>query len=317
MTHFADHGNGFAHDSVNRLLRRDKLTGNIIWEHVKGDIVSSPHGCLVFDDSILDKNHSHSIELVRRQYSGNAHALINGIGMVNCLYVNPDNGCYWIVDYRVFDPDGDGKTKLDHVHEMLVAAIANKGLPFTRVLFDSWYATKDLMLKVESLGKLYYCALKSNRQVDDSGGECPYQRVEGLQWSAHEHRHGKTIKIRGFPRDHKVKLFRVEVSSNRTDWVVSNDLAQDSTLDVQDACALRWKIEQFHREIKQLTGIEKCQARKARIQRNHIACAVLVWIRLAALARKTCKSIYQIKHDMLSSYLRQELRCPSVRMAFA
>jgi len=107
------------------------------------------------------------------------------------------------------------------------------------------------------------------------------------------------------------------VSTNRTDWVVSNDLAQDSTLGVQNACALRWKIEQFHREIKQLTGLEKCQCRKARIQRNHIACAVLVWIRLTQIARKTYKTVYQIKHDMLSNYLRQELRSPSVRMGFA
>ena len=317
MTHFAEHSKGFSHDAVNRLLRRDKLTGQIIWEHVKGDIVASPNGCLVFDDSILDKNHSHSIELVRRQYSGNAHGLVKGIGMVNCLYVNPDTGHYWIVDYRVFDPEGDGKTKLDHVHEMLVAAIASKRLAFTRVLFDSWYATKDLMLLVESLNKRYYCPLKSNRQVDDSDAQRPYQRVDGLEWSQSELEHGKTIKIKGFPKDHKVKLFRVEVSTNRTDWVVSNDLDQDSTQGVQDACALRWKIEQFHRELKQLTGVEKCQCRKARIQRNHIACAVLVWIRLTAIARKACRTAYQIKQDMLSDYLRQELRSPSVRMALA
>jgi len=54
MTHFADHGKDSSHDSINRLLRRDKLTGQIIWEHVKGDVVQSPNGCLVFDDSILD-----------------------------------------------------------------------------------------------------------------------------------------------------------------------------------------------------------------------------------------------------------------------
>jgi len=207
MTHFADHSYGISHDSVNRFLRRDKLTGNIIWEHVKGDIVSSPNGCLVFDDSVLDKNHSHSIELVRRQYSGNAHGLIKGIGMVNCLYVNPESGLYWVVDYRIFDPDGDGKSKLEHVHEMLIAAIASKNLSFTRVLFDSWYATKDLMLLVESLGKRYYCPLKGNRQVDDSNAEHAYQRVDALQWNQCERQHGKTIKIKGFPKDHKVKLF--------------------------------------------------------------------------------------------------------------
>jgi hypothetical protein len=33
--------------------------------------------------------------------------------------------------------------------------------------------------------------------------------------------------------------------------------------------------------------------------------------------RKTHTTIYKLKHDMLSDYLRQELRSPSVRMAFA
>jgi len=42
------------------------------------------------------------------------------------------------VDYRIFDPDGDGKTKLDHVQEMLTAAIADKTLSLTHLLFDSW-----------------------------------------------------------------------------------------------------------------------------------------------------------------------------------
>jgi len=83
------------------------------------------------------KNHSNKIELARKQYSGNAHSSIKGISIVNCLYVNPDSGHYWGVDYRVFNPDGDGKTRLSHVHEMLSGAAFNKHLAFNRVLFDS------------------------------------------------------------------------------------------------------------------------------------------------------------------------------------
>ena len=102
-----------------------------------------------------DKNHSHSIDMVRLQCSGNAHGLIKGIGMVNCLYVNSDSGQYWIADYKLFDPDGDGKTKLDHVRDMLISLVASKAIPFDRVLVDSWYVCKDLMLFIESLGKIY------------------------------------------------------------------------------------------------------------------------------------------------------------------
>lgn len=66
---------------------------------------------------------------------------------------------------------------------------------------------------------------------------------------------------------------------------------------------MRWKIEQFHREFKQLTGIEKNQCRKARIQRNHIACAMLVWLRLTDIARTTGQTFYRIKHGVLDDYL--------------
>ncbi len=71
---------------------------------------------------------------------------------------------------------------------------------------------------------------------------------------------------------------------------------------------------EFHRELKQLTGIESCQCRKGRIQRNHIACAVLVWLRLKNLADQTRQTIYQIKHGLLSNYLIQQLKRPAVPM---
>jgi len=200
---------------------------------------------------------------------------------------------------------------------MLTVAVADKCLPFTMVIFDSWYATKDLMLLVEKFNKAYYCPIKTNRQVDDSGGERKYRRADSLEWTPEELAGGKQVKVKGFPKDHKMRLFRVEVSTNRTDLVVTNDMAQRSTQDVQEACTLRWKVDRFHREIKQLTGIEKCQCRKARIQMNHIACAVLVWVKMTAIARKARTTVYQIKKNLLSDYLRQELRSPSVRMAFA
>lgn len=74
------------------------------------------------------------------------------------------------------------------------------------------------------------------------------------------------------------------------------------------------KSRSFTPEIKQLTGIESCQCRKARLQRNHIACAMLVWIRLKNLAYQTGQTVYQIKHNLLSNYLIQQLKRPSIPM---
>jgi len=97
--------------------------------------------------------------------------------------------------------------------------------------------------------------------------------------------------------------------------VATNDLSEDSTDVVQQVCGIRWKIEEFHRELKQLTGVEACQCRKARLQRNHILCHAGL-SRLKAIAYQACQTIYQIKHG-LSNHLIQHLKNPSIMMTLA
>jgi len=317
LTYFAEHSENFSHDAVKRYLEGEKITARIVWENVKGQLVTSPNGYLAFDDTVLDKNSSFKIELVRRQYSGNVHGIIKGIGVVTCVYINPDTDQSWIIDYRIFDPDGDGKGKLDHVREMLDNAYADKQLPFRGVLMDSWYAERKLMMHIEDLGKVYYCPLKTNRLINDTQGQQPNQRIDQLQWSVYEQQHGKLIHIKDFPKGHQVKLFRLVLSTGRTDFISTNDLTQDSSQGTQDVCALRWKIEQFHRESKQISGIERCQCRLARIQRNHIGCSILVWIRLKIVAQHAASSLYQLKHNLLGDYMRSQLRSPAITMQFA
>lgn len=101
------------------------------------DDSTQPPSYLIFDDRVLSKEHSHHIELVRRQYSANAHGIIKGIGVVNCIYYNPDLEQFWLIDYRIFSPQTDGKTKLDHVEDMLKSA-KNRQIPLQTLLMDSW-----------------------------------------------------------------------------------------------------------------------------------------------------------------------------------
>ena len=93
-----------------------------------------------------------------------------------------------------------GFSLLDHVAAMLDSVAYSKQLPFRTVLMDSWYTTQKLMAQIDQLEKVYYCPLKTNRRVDDSGGTAPYVRVDELIWSGEDLQQGKCIKIRGFPR---------------------------------------------------------------------------------------------------------------------
>uniref|UniRef100_UPI00036AAF91 hypothetical protein n=1 Tax=Mastigocladopsis repens TaxID=221287 RepID=UPI00036AAF91 len=78
--------------------------------------------------------------------------------------------------------------------------------------------------------------MKRNRLVDDTGKQEDYQRIELLSWDNEELKSGKILKIKKFPAAKKVKLFRVTISTDRTDFIATNDLSQDSTDVVQQVC---------------------------------------------------------------------------------
>ena len=116
---------------------------------------------------------------------------------------------------------------------MMIDVVKNNKIPVKTVLMDSWYATQRLMALIDNLGKIYYCPLKSNRLVDDTGGLEKYKKLEKITWNDWELASGKVMKIKGFPRDKKVKLFWVTISTNRTEYVVTNHLSNQSTDDVE------------------------------------------------------------------------------------
>jgi len=170
IPHFADHAKKWSHDTINRYLRGETIPPRFLWDQVKNQVVCSEEGYLLFDDTVLDKNHSRKIETVRRQWSGNEKRVIRGIGVVTCVYVNPKTEQFWSIDYRIYDPETDSKTKIDHLRDMLTNVRYQKKLPFQAVLMDSWYASREVMRHVEKLDKVYFCPIKTNRRGDETEG---------------------------------------------------------------------------------------------------------------------------------------------------
>ena len=299
QTYFADHIEKWSHDQLNRFLRNENISSSELWQSVQDDIEYDDEGYLVFDDVVLSKPYAKEIEILRSQWSGSDKKVVVGIGIVTCLYVNPKTQAYWIIDYRIFDKDHDSKTKIDHLLEMLHTAYFKKHLPFRTVLMDSWYASMKVIKAIEQLSKIYYVPLKRNRLVNDTDGVKPHQQVRDLSWTHTETQQGKRVHINKFPKGHQVKLFRIASSNGHTVYIATNDLSQsDADATIQE-CKVRWKIELLHREIKQVTGISKCQCRKLRAQRNHIACCLQVWVFLQRVARPLGITIYELKKGLL------------------
>jgi hypothetical protein len=85
LTNYAEHTEKLSHDMANRYLAGDLIRPRLVWENVRTQVILTPSGFLVFDDTVIDKNSSRQIELVRSQYSGNTHRIIKGIGVVTCV----------------------------------------------------------------------------------------------------------------------------------------------------------------------------------------------------------------------------------------
>jgi len=111
-SHLAEHRDRVSHAAVTDYLRRDKLTPRSLWERVAPLLKDNAESYLLVDDSVQNKQYSRQIELVRRQYSGAEYGLVRGIGVVNL--VHSDSETFYPIDYRVFAPEQDGKTRNDH-----------------------------------------------------------------------------------------------------------------------------------------------------------------------------------------------------------
>lgn len=309
-TNLADHLDGVSHDVVNDFLRQEHLRPHQLWELVRGRIKDSPDAFLIADDSVQDKRYSHFMDLVKWQYSGAEHQTVKGIGVVNFVHTNGREGDFYPIDYRVYAPDVDHKSKNDHFREMFLHAADNKKLKARTILFDAWYASSENLKLIHRRRWTFFTTLKSNRLVSLSKDQ-GYIHLDEIDWTSEREEHGVIVKLKEVP--FKVRLFKVVAQNGDIDWVITNDLDETVTTQVaQDANEVRWQVEELHRDFKQLTGSEKCQCRSGRAQRNHLACCYHAWLSLKVKAQQLGQTLYEVRASLFTEYLRAELAHPRV-----
>lgn len=285
-----------AHDSISRWLSTSDFTPSELWNQVK-ELVEIKTGYLIVDDTLLDKRYSRENELAKVQYSGDSHKLINGICLVNLIWANWER--FIPVDYRVYRKENDDKTKNDHLRDMLKRARQRGFSPFY-VLMDAWYSSIDnLKLVTRELGWHFICNLKSNRKVSISQGN--YVSIADLGLTDKQVRK-VWLKEYGF-----VLVCKTVATNGDVTYLATDNLELTDYDEFIKHFENRWKIEEFHRGIKQTTGIEKCYSVKATSQKTHIYAAFTAFIKLESRRLKEHISWYELKaqinRNATSSYL--------------
>ena len=275
---------GMAHDSISRWLSSSKFTPSELWNQTK-DLVNKQTGYLVIDDTLLEKRYSRENELAKVQYSGDSHELVNGICLVNLLWTDSDE--FIPIDYRVYNRENDDKTKNDHFQDMLKRARQRGFSPFY-VLMDTWYSSIDnLKLISHELGWHFICNLKSNRKVSISQGS--YISIADLGLADRQVRK-VWLKEYGF-----VLVCKIVHTNGDIKYLATDDLGLTDYDKFTDHFENRWKIEEFHRGIKQTTGIENCYSVKASSQKTHIFAAFTAFIKMEIRRIKEHISWYEQK----------------------
>ena len=71
-----------------------------------------------------------------------------------------------------------------------------------------------------------------------------------------------------------------------------------------------WTIEEYHRGVKQACNIERCQGRRGRVQRNHIALSIRAFVRLSVTCFRTGQSWFDAKANIVREAVRAYLDDP-------
>lgn len=309
-SYLAEHLEGVSHDQISDYLRREKITGRHLYALVKPKLTGKTSGYLLLDDSVQSKEHARVIESATRQYSGAEGGIVRGIGIVNLVYSTGAERDFWPIDFRIYDKLRDGKTKNEHFREMLLIAVLDKQVPAKTVLFDSWYSSSDNLKVIHRLGLTFYTAIKGDRMVSASK-EAGWVQAQDFEFTDEQLEKGVWVRLKKVP--FAVRLFKLVATNGDIDWVITNNPDSKLTREVaQKESKVRWQIEELHRGLKQLVQSDRCQARKTRAQRTHLACCYQAWVALKVKAVEWGVTLYQAKNRIFADFLRAQLKAPLV-----
>jgi hypothetical protein len=304
-----------SHDKVTRFLNGTALGSQDLWLYIKPEVrqhEKASGGVLILDDSIEEKPYTDENEIMCWHYSHAKGTHVKGVNILSCLVrygeVSLPIG-YEIVHKDIMFCDIESKkvkkkaslTKNEHFRDLIKQSHMNKVL-FDYVLADNWFGAKDNLEYIHSLKKYFIIGIKQNRTISlskDDKLKGQFSQVSSLNLED-----GQSIKVwlKGveFPVLLIKKIFINEDNKTGTIYLVSNDLDHDAD-HLYEIYQKRWRIEVFHKSIKQNASLEKSPTKRVISQSNHIFASIIAFCKLEILQLKTCVNHFALKYKLILS----------------
>lgn len=311
-------GKGNSHDifTKNLLLNDEIETDKALWNHVKPilrDYENEKDGCLLIDDSILAKPYTKESDIVCWHYDHTIGKSKKSILMLNFHYTDA-SGISLPVGYEIItksEKEYDDKkkkwvkkskfTKNEIMRDKLEILNFDNQLKYRYVLMDKWFASvENLVFIDEVLKKKFVCPLKKNRKValsreeKDNGKYVSISSVDMGDCSS------RLVYLEGYADT--VKIIK-QVSKDGDDdesiylYLVTNDIDL-TTNKILEIYKRRWKIEEYHKSLKQNLKIEHSPTKVETSQLNHIFLSVCGFIKLERLRLNYKMNHFAIKEKI-------------------
>jgi hypothetical protein len=283
-----------SHDKITRFLNSEDFTSARLWRLIKPVVreIQSTEGVLIIDDTIEEKPSTDENEIITWHYDHCQGRSVKGINILSTLYYS--NGVSVPVTFAlvhkakiVIDKKTQKekriseKTKNEQYREMLKACQRNS-IEYRYILNDVWYSSSENMVYIkEYLHKDFIMPIKSNRKIslnrtDKLNGR--YVQVGELKIKENT---SMQIYIEGvmFPLMLLRQVFKNEDGSEGVLYLVSSDLTatyESMTTTYQK----RWKVEEYHKSLKQHVSLCKSPTKVVRTQSNHVFAAIYAFYKL-------------------------------------
>ncbi|NRB11083.1 MAG: transposase [Rickettsiaceae bacterium] len=302
-----------SHDKITRFLNSNNFGSRELWQYVKQTVKKhqSKDNVLTLDDSIEEKPNTDENEIICWHYSHAKGTHVKGINILSCTISNEQITLpvgYEIVrkDKEYYDEEEQkykrraSISKNERFRELITNAIKN-GIIFKYILADNWFCAKDNINYIHhDLNKKFILGLKSNRLISLNNIDRKnkrYTKIKELQKSDGDIKK-VWLKDVNFPILLCKKVFINENGRKGELYLISNDLDLNSR-ELYKVYQKRWRIEEYHKSIKQNTSLAKSPTKVEKSQRNHIFCSLVAFCKLEMLKVKTNLNHFAIKYKLI------------------
>ena len=300
-----------SHDKITRFLASEIKASKDLWQFVKPLVreIESDDGCLIIDDSIEEKPYTDENEIVCWHYDHSKQMLVKGINFLSCLYQTKDMalpvGFDLIRKTETYIDPKDGKqkrrspvSKNELARSQIEYALKNK-VKFRFVLFDVWFASVENMKLILQQNKHFICPLKSNRKIALSREEKLQGHWHKLETLEIKTNNSYLIYLEGLdvPVLLVKQIFTNEDGKTAVQYLISSD-TKLSTDDLIRNYQKRWRVEEYHKSLKQNVSLERSPTQTEATQTNHFFAALCGYIKLERLKIKTRHNHFALKSKL-------------------